>query len=1088
MAYVPIDRFLIRAPLLPAGDVFKDAGARLLRDRLGTMALAMASPRLAGQTQGERAARALGRYGRRAAFRATPSGLLAGVTVGALGNKTGGATGQPRAHLALSWGRVAALGRALIEDRAIRSQVFLRHAPSLLRGADRVRWLAFGAEMAEERQADLDARLARILDASQAWAPWAAVRAAARDEADHADHADNDNDDHLEHGAGASADSGAANDNDDEDELLLLLIDDGLLHHDLMPPLVGPPAADWMSARLATLQPAPPEAATLLRLRDALGREDLDGARAWLGLLPGAEDDDEDNDDNNKDTTATTIDPGVIATLVHQPTRPFTLARATVARAAGLAPLLFRLQQALTPPVAERLADGGVRQSLATARELFGDGCLDAAAWELGDYGVDPGAPPHADDAGRDQAADPRAGDGQIPASAAALMRLLVDEIAAARAQGRDEIALSPALLDQVLSPAIPPPTCELFLTPTTTRAGWLLGLHGPAGASWGRFGAALGAPMAQAVAALVDAERTARPSARRLDVAYAPTEALADLCAHPRARDGVLALSAWPARDAGTPPDTVTPAALSLVVTGDVDADVNMGVSAATGIALAVADAEVVPSPLARVRSVTAPPGLFRLLAGFSLCRQHAPWALSFGPLADLAFLPRVSIDGFVIAPASWRIPSGLDARGLRRWRQGADGAPPPPRFVQVGAEDELLPVDLDDPQAGRDLTGQPRAWEIWPPLPRAPARGSRSRRGRGPSTGVDRDGRRIEAVVALVDFPDETHALRLEARRHAIAQTGAVPPPRLAPAAPGWTTFCLYGVEERQDDVLLDAVAPTVRAALAAYEIDHWFFLRYADDRGRRPHLRLRVHTDADPRLHTDVQAGIDTFAARLDAGLRAARTSGAVATVETAAFYPERARFGGPEALAAALRIFQSDSELACALLYDERTQRPDLQRLDLQGPDLIDRLIAAFDSLATGLGLGRADRHQLARRRRDAEAAALAAVDEDEPRALDVDFRARSPRLRMALGTAPASSPAPSETDDLATVLTAHRDQVAAAVRDLSLAARCRLAPPLLHLSAVRLLGPDRDAEARAYLFWERTLEGLLRSPPRDDSNS
>ena len=33
----------------------------------------------------------------------------------------------------------------------------------------------------------------------------------------------------------------------------------------------------------------------------------------------------------------------------------------------------------------------------------------------------------------------------------------------------------------------------------------------------------------------------------------------------------------------------------------------------------------------------------------------------------------------------------------------------------------------------------------------------------------------------------------------------------------------------------------------------------------------------------------------------------------------------------------------------------------------------------------------------------------------------------------------------------------------------------------HLCAVRLAGADRGAEARAYFLWERTLEGLVRSP-------
>ncbi len=1078
MAYVPLDRFLVRAPLL-TGPPFGDAAARLLRDPLGARALLLASPSLAARPTGAQAARALDRYGRRAAFRATPSGLLAGVAVGTLGARTGGATGRPRASLAPSWARVAHLGRALLDDPALRLQAHLRHAPSLLRGADRIRWLAFGTPLAEEREADLDARLTRILDACRDWAPWSTVREAATEEG-------SDEDDHADADADTDADGDASA---DTDELLLLLIDDGLLHHDLMPPLVGPPAAAWMAERLATLQPRPSVAQTLDEARVALDTGDLAAGRAALRALPGARRDgdgnpaSEDDDSADGDSAETpSVDgagfrddlPDVSATLVHQPSRPLTLDRATVARAARLAPLLFRLQEALTPPAAERLADGAARDALADASELFGEGALDAAAWALGEYGVDPGASD--DDPGQDPEPD-RARDGGEPRARAridalpppALLRWLVDELAAARAEQRPEIALDAATLDRLLPGAAPPPTCELFLTPTAGRSGWLLGLHAPAGASWGRFASALGPAFADAFTALDSAERAAHPGQRRLDVAFAPSEALADLCAHAPVRARQLALSTWPARggdgdhadaDADTRDDHASGRGEAVVAA-------RLDLVAAPGLdAAAIADAddlgagELVPSPLARVRSTTAPPGLFRLLAGFSLYRQHAPWALSLGALADLAYVPRVSIDGFVISPASWRLPRDLDARALRRWRRAGGAAaatPAPPRFVQVGAADELLPVDLDAPQAWRDLSGQPRAWEIWPPLDRT----------------VDRDRRRIEAVVALVDFPDAAEAVRGEARQRAIAGAGAVPPPRLGTAASGWRTFALHGIEQHQDDVLLDAVAPAVREAIDAGEIDHWFFLRYADDHGRRPHLRLRVH--AANRAHGDA------FAARLDLWLQGARTSGAVVLVESGAYHPEVARFGGRNEMAAALRIFQQDSELACALLENDRTPGdPDAAG---SRPDLVDRLVVAFDSLAAGLGLALPARHDLARRRRHAEAeAATDPGDGDrvgnshrDRRAIDGDFRARAPGLRAALS-------APAADDRIAQRLAAHRAQVSAAVEAIDDDARARIAAPLLHLGAVRLLGADRAAEARAYLFWERTLEGLLRSPP------
>ena len=199
------------------------------------------------------------------------------------------------------------------------------------------------------------------------------------------------------------ADADADGDGDrDADELLLLLIDDGLLHHDLMPPLVGPPAAVWMARRLATLQPRPSVAQTLDEARAALDAGDLAAGRAALRALPGARRDGDGNhatdDDDGAETTAVDAAglrdelPDVSAILVHQPSRPLTLDRATVARAARLAPLLFRLQEALTPPAAERQADGAAGDALASASELFGEGALDAAAWALGEYGVDPGA------------------------------------------------------------------------------------------------------------------------------------------------------------------------------------------------------------------------------------------------------------------------------------------------------------------------------------------------------------------------------------------------------------------------------------------------------------------------------------------------------------------------------------------------------------------------------------------------------------------------------------------------------------------------------------------------------------------------
>src|SRR6185312_16009609 len=152
----------------------------------------------------------------------------------------------------------------------------------------------------------------------------------------------------------------------------------------------------------------------------------------------------------------------------------------------------------------------------------------------------------------------------------------------------------------------------------------------------------------------------------------------------------------------------------------------------------------------------------------------------------------------------ASWRLPALADGEALRRWR----GEWRVPAAVQVGQGDELMLVSLDDDEALDRLAGQPRAYEVWPPL----------------DASIDTGGRRIEAIVAV------------------IADESPPPPPLprvpLPSPAPGWHTWKLFGAADRADRVLHGAVAPAIADALATGDIDGWFFLRYVDGPGHRDH----------------------------------------------------------------------------------------------------------------------------------------------------------------------------------------------------------------------------------------------------------
>src|SRR5262249_42497499 len=152
--------------------------------------------------------------------------------------------------------------------------------------------------------------------------------------------------------------------------------------------------------------------------------------------------------------------------------------------------------------------------------------------------------------------------------------------------------------------------------------------------------------------------------------------------------------------------------------------------------------------------------------------------------------------------------------------------------------------------------------------------------------------------------------------------------PPPRAervetAPD-PRWRTFLLYGPRDRQDRLLVEAVAPPVAAPRARKESDAWFFLPYVD--GPRPHPRVRA------------RGGPARLARRLERALAPARDAGDLVTSAETPYHPERARYG--KALAAVERLFENDSDRAVAAIAD--------------GAGDVE-LVRHLDALAAGLGL-------------------------------------------------------------------------------------------------------------------------------------
>jgi thiopeptide-type bacteriocin biosynthesis protein len=861
---------------------------------------------------------------------------------------------------------MAALGRELVELPEVRPYVRLRLVPSFLASGEQAVWLALEREGLEVRFGEIDDVLATVAEQAQEWCWWPDLNQAMQN---------------------------VAGDEDSADDLLMVLVDRGVLAHDLCPPLVGPPCAVWMAQRLAALPPSlEPLVAPIRQSLSQIAAEPVDEARSRLADLPGAS-------RSSSDLT------GI---LRHCPDKPLTLSRAAAERAAACAPLLWRLQEALLGPVAERLCDPGLAEQLDNFVEVFGAGAFEVAELATGGFG-----------SALAEKAEEKP--GQAPVTQ--VLAWLADAVSQAAEEGAREIDLDAQALHEILPDLEMPPSYELFLSPARepprSPAGtdWLLGLHAPACASWGRFAAVLGQPMAKALAELAAAEEKARPGEAILDVVFASSPALADLCAHPPVRKAALALCGWPEGEG------VVPAELQLV----------MDPSAPEPWALrTLAGQPVAPSPLHRVRSTNAPAGIYRLLAGWSFGRQHAPWAFSWGPLADLRFLPRVRLAGFVVAPASWRVPSQAElARpgGMARWRKQNDV----PAVVQAGEGDELLFLDLQAEGAGKELArfAGGRVFEIWPPLDRLP----------------DESGRRIEAVAAVVDIPEDAEAEK--AAIQSCGNAGPVLPPAQAPADANWLSFRCYGAPDRQATLLFEAVGPTVKAALEAGEIDAWFFLPYLDQPGSRHHLRIRAHATSTKKA--------ESFSRRLRAALAPALERGHIVDIATSSYFRESARYGGPELMPAVEAIFQAGSELVLDVLSHESQGHLQDERMHIA--------VRAADTLAESLGLDLPARLAVATSCRRAYER-LDLIDEEDAK---LAFRANSKRL-----LAPSSEAAP--------ILAAFSRALSTLDEQDGQALRSRL-PALIHVQAVRLFGTDARAEALSCYLWQRTLDSLAARRPR-----
>ena len=342
-----------------------------------------------------------------------------------------------------------------------------------------------------------------------------------------------------------------------------------------------------------------------------------------------------------------------------------------------------------------------------------------------------------------------------------------------------------------------------------------------------------------------------------------------------------------------------------------------------------------------------------------------------SWGCLAGLPFLPRVTRGRQVLTRARWRLEAWELQAVLKGKGSGAFLAFQVlresrglPRFVVLEDGDNGLWLDLDHPlrvETLLHLVAQRSSCtlrEVFPGPDQLVAEGP--------------EGRFCHELVV----PFERQEAHAPARNQEL-QDPSDPPQRTFPPGSEWLYVKLYTGLATADRVLLERVGPLLESTRGVW--DQWFFLRYADP---GPHLRLRFHGSPDQLLGILLPSLHEALAPLLQKGL------GWRLQVDT--YEQEVERYGGPEGMRLAEAWFSVDS----ANVLDQLREC-----LGDAGAHLRWRLaLKGVDGILTDLGFDLAGKLRVVSRVRDALAQEFQAQN-----GLEVQLGARFRTLRSELET-------------------------------------------------------------------------------------
>jgi len=334
---------------------------------------------------------------------------------------------------------------------------------------------------------------------------------------------------------------------------------------------------------------------------------------------------------------------------------------------------------------------------------------------------------------------------------------------------------------------------------------------------------------------------------------------------------------------------------------------------------------------------------GVYRFLCLLQFEHVADTLAWGWGPLASAPFLPRVRSGRLILCPRRWNLSQNEcnrlgtltgeeQFRAVQEWRTRRRL----PRWIVLADYDNRLAVDLENVLSVEAFTHALKKRDS--AMLEETMLASEDEPVEGP------DGHYAHEIVVPIARP-VTSAVRVpEPRRPATA------PQVQRSFSPGsaWLSIKLYCGESIADEILTEVIGPLTHQLLEDGAAKGWFFIRYGD-----PALHLRWRLVGDPAaLSATARPAVEAAAARL-------LDEGKIWRVQLDTYQREIERYGGPEAILLAERLFQADSDAVfriMELVDPEDTGLDERWRLAVRG----------MDQLLADLGFDHPGRSEYAKR--------------------------------------------------------------------------------------------------------------------------